>query len=392
VSNAELSLAAPGAIYTAAYNQASVVSINSGAVVQFDNWGYGPTTSFGDLDFGPTRLVVNGGTLLNASAAGTVSQRGCSVGPAGGTLNSGNSGWHIQYQDTYPNIPLGGPLTLMGASTGQIGKGLTGIGGVTVNSSGTWLLTGTNDYTGNTLIDAGTLQLTGSASMTSSALISVTNGATFDVAGLTATFNLAGNQTLSGSGTINGDVKAHGTISPGPSADVLSTLTFNNSLTFDGNFVFKVNTSLSQSNDVITAGSITNTGTGTLTVANLGPNLMVGQQFYLFSQPIQNGNALTISSPPGVTFTNNLALNGSLTVLSVVSINPNPTNISYVVSGNTLHLSWPTDHLGWLAQSNSVNLAVPANWHDVPNSQNATSLTVTMNPADRQVFYRLRHP
>ena len=392
VSNADLILTSPGSIYAAGWNQSAVLTIGNGAVVQFDNWGYGPTVSFGDLDFGPARLVVNGGTLLNVSATGTISQRGCSVGPAGGTLNAGNSAWHIQYQDAYPAIIISGPLTLMGTSTGQIDKNLTGVGGVTVDGSGTWLLTGTNDYTGNTLINAGTMQLTGSASISSSAFICVTNGATFDVSGLTTTFNLAANQTLGGSGTVNGNVAADGTISPGPSADTLSTLTFNNDLTFDGNLVFKINTSLSPSNDVISAGAITNKGNGTLTVANLGPNLVAGQQFYLFSQPVHNGNTLTISSPPGVTFTNNLALNGSLTVLSVVSINPNPTNISYSVSGNTLHLSWPTDHLGWLAQSNSVNLAVPADWHDVPNSQNATSLTVPMNPVDRQVFYRLRHP
>jgi autotransporter-associated beta strand protein len=392
VSNAELILASPGAIYTAVWNPFAVVTIENGAVLQFDNWGYGPTASFGDLDFGSARLVVNGGTLLNVSVAGTASQRGCSVGPAGGTLNAGNSAWHIQYQDAYPTMTITGLMALMGSSTGQIDKGLIGIGGVTVDSSGIWILTGTNTYSGNTVINAGTLELTGSASIANSPLISVTNGATFDVSGLSATFNLASNQTLGGSGTINGNVTSGGTISPGPSAGTLNTLTFNNNLTFNGNLVFEVNTSLAQSNDVISATSITNAGTGTLTVTNLGPNLTVGEQFYLFNQPVPNGSALTISSPPGVTFTNHLALNGSIIVLSVVSINPNPTNLNYSVSGNTLHLSWPTDHLGWLVQSNSVNLTVPANWHDVPNSQNATSLSVTMNPGNSQVFYRLRHP
>ena len=392
VSNADLVLTAPGAIYTTAWNPYATVTIADGAVLQFDNWGYGSTVSFGELDFGDARIVVNGGKLLNVSTGGTVSQRACSVGPAGGTLDSGASAWHIQYQDSYPTMSITGLLTLAGASTGQIDKGLIGVGGVTVNSSGVWILTGTNTYSGNTLINAGTLELTGSASLANSPLISVTNGATFDVSGLSATFNLASSQTLGGSGTINGNVTSDGTISPGPSAGTLSTLTFNNDLTLDGNLVFEVNTSLGQSNDVVSATTITNASTGTLTVTNLGPNLTVGEQFYLFNQPVPNGNTLTIASPPGVTFTNQLALNGSITVLSVVSINPNPTNLNYSVSGNTLHLSWPTDHLGWLVQSNSVNLAVLANWHDVPNSQNATSLTVTMNPADRQVFYRLRHP
>ena len=393
VSNAQLILTAPGSIYATAWNPYTTVTIANGAVLQFDTWGYGSTMSFGDLDFSDGRIVVNGGKLLNVSTGGTVSQRGCSVGPAGGTLDSGSSNWHIQYQDNYPTMSITGLLTLAGGvSTGTIDKGLIGIGGVTVNSGGVWILTGTNTYTGNTVINAGTLQLTGSASITNSPLISVTNGATFDVSGLSATYDLASNQTLGGSGTINGDVKSDGTISPGPSAGTLSTLTFNNNLTLNGNLLFEVNTSLGQSNDVVSATTISNTGTGTLTVTNQGPTLTVGEKFFLFNQPVPNGNALSISSPPGVTFTNQLALNGSITVLSVVSINPNPTNISYSVSGNTLHLSWPADHLGWLVQSNSVNLAVPGSWHDVPNSQNATSLTVPMNPADRQVFYRLRYP
>ncbi len=393
VSNGELVLTAPGAIYTTAWNPYATVTIENGAVLQFDSWGYGSTVSFGDLDFGSARLVVNGGTLRNVSAGGTVSQRGCSVGPAGGTLDSGPSNWHIQYQDSYPTMTITGLLTLAGGvSTGTIDKGLIGVGGVTVNSGGFWILTASNTYTGNTVINAGTLQLTGSASIANSPLISVTNGAIFDVSELSATFNVAANQTLGGSGTINGNVTSDGTISPGPSAGSLSTLTFNNNLTFDGNLVFEVNTSLTQSNDIVSASTISNAGTGTLTVENLGPNLTVGNQFYLFNQPVANGGALTISAPPGVTFANNLALNGSITVASVVAINPNPTNLNFSVSGSALHLAWPTDHLGWLVQSNSVNMSVPADWHDVANSQSATSLTVPINAASSQVFYRLRRP
>jgi hypothetical protein len=236
------------------------------------------------------------------------------------------------------------------------------------------------------------LQLNGAGSIASSPLVSVTNGATLDVSGLDSPFNVVEGQTLGGSGTINGNVNADGTISPGPSSGTLSILTFNNNLTFDGSLVLEVNTSLSPSNDVISANSVANTGTGTLTINNLGPGLTAGQQFYLFTAPVLGGNALTIVPPPGVTFANHLALDGSLTVLSVIPINPNPTNLSYTVSANILHLTWPADHLGWLVQSNAVSLANQTAWHDVPNSQSSTSLSVPLNPAIPQVFYRLRHP
>jgi autotransporter-associated beta strand protein len=80
---------------------------------------------------------------------------------------------------------------------------------------------------------------------------------------------------------------------------------------------------------------------------------------------------------------------GSLTVLG--SIASNPTNITFSVSGTTLTLAWPADHLGWIAQSNSVGL-LNTNWFDVPNSQTGTQINVSLNPALTNVFYRLRHP
>jgi autotransporter-associated beta strand protein len=82
---------------------------------------------------------------------------------------------------------------------------------------------------------------------------------------------------------------------------------------------------------------------------------------------------------------------GSITVLAS-GIAPNPTNITFSVSGAALTLSWPSTHLGWIAQSNSVGVASPGNWFDIPNSQNATQLNLTVDPALPSVFYRLRHP
>ena len=70
----------------------------------------------------------------------------------------------------------------------------------------------------------------------------------------------------------------------------------------------------------------------------------------------------------------------------------NPTNITVKVSGSTINLSWPEDHLGWILQSNSVDLADTNFWFDIPNSQNGTSLTITIYPGKTNVFYRLRYP
>jgi len=84
---------------------------------------------------------------------------------------------------------------------------------------------------------------------------------------------------------------------------------------------------------------------------------------------------------------------GSLQVVVPVTVATNPTNITFnITGGNTLNLSWPADHLGWLVQSNAVNLAVPADWYDISNTAAGTNYSIPINPAQRNVFYRLRKP
>ena len=82
---------------------------------------------------------------------------------------------------------------------------------------------------------------------------------------------------------------------------------------------------------------------------------------------------------------------GSLLVQPIAS---NPTNILFSVSGNTLSLSWPADHLGWILQSqtNSLSTGLGTNWVDVAGSASVTSTNMTVNPALPATFYRLRKP
>ena len=72
-------------------------------------------------------------------------------------------------------------------------------------------------------------------------------------------------------------------------------------------------------------------------------------------------------------------------------VNPNPTNILFSVSGNTLSLSWPADHTGWYLQmqTNSLSIGLSTNWVDVSNSQLINSTNITVDPTRPAVFYRL---
>ena len=76
------------------------------------------------------------------------------------------------------------------------------------------------------------------------------------------------------------------------------------------------------------------------------------------------------------------------------AIATNPTNIVISVSGTTLTLSWPADHIGWWLQSQTNNLSVGlwTNWVDMPGSDATNSLSYTMDPSQPAVFYRLRLP
>ena len=80
--------------------------------------------------------------------------------------------------------------------------------------------------------------------------------------------------------------------------------------------------------------------------------------------------------------------------LSIAMVNLNPVNITAMVNGNTLTLSWPADHLGWRlqAQTNPLSIGLGTNWFDVPGSATNNTINMTMNPTQGTAFYRLAYP
>jgi len=108
---------------------------------------------------------------------------------------------------------------------------------------------------------------------------------------------------------------------------------------------------------------------------------------------VLSGVGATVGVHNNVTDPSSITGTGSLLVLTgAAGVNPNPTNILFSINGNTLSLSWPADHLGWIMQSNSVALANTNYWFDVPNSQTVTNLTITISHSNTNVFYRMRKP
>ena len=91
-------------------------------------------------------------------------------------------------------------------------------------------------------------------------------------------------------------------------------------------------------------------------------------------------------------FTNALTASQIAQLYSVVNpVNTNPTQITVSWSLGQLLLSWPADHTGWTLQSqtDSRSAGIGANWANVPGSTATNQITITVNPANGCVFYRL---
>lgn len=71
-----------------------------------------------------------------------------------------------------------------------------------------------------------------------------------------------------------------------------------------------------------------------------------------------------------------------------------PPPFALMPSSNSLALSWPADHRGWhlQVQTNSPAIGLTTNWSIVPGSDMVTNASVTPNPLNSAVFYRLVYP
>ena len=69
------------------------------------------------------------------------------------------------------------------------------------------------------------------------------------------------------------------------------------------------------------------------------------------------------------------------------------TNLITLASSSNLTLSWPTNYVGWILQTNGIDLGNSAAWGDVPGSPTNWQMTIPMvNPAPAREFFRLRYP
>lgn len=312
-------------------------------------------------------LTLAGGAAELLDQAATLAGRDMTFS---GVPNAGGYRLKLQFGATKPiNV----------ASTNSslyISSDISGVGGFSKTGLGTLYLSGTNTYADTTTVTAGTVLVNSPGSISASSAVTVNSGG-----------------TLGGDGTINGTVTvdAGGTLSPGAS---VGTLTLGSDLTLSGNLFIELDKSLSPSNDVTTvSGTLTNAGTGTVTVANLGPALAVGDSFQIFNKAVLNGEALTVVSSGGEVWTNKLAVDGSIAVL----LAPAPVHVPIITSVDGAGTASVTiNYTNTIAGTNYVvqyltNLN-SSTWTDlspVPAAGTTSSTSDTPPASDPERYYRV---
>ena len=207
---------------------------------------------------------------------------------------------------------------------------------------------------------------------------------------------------LAGSGSIAGplDVSSNATVGAGPITGIGTfSVGMGMVLTNGSKVLIRVNKSLAQSNDLVSVsgGVITYAGsaTGTVAITNTGVTpLVVGDTFQIFNQAVQNGTPMTITGG-GVTWANNLAVNGSVQVsFPYVILATSPRITSFKLQSGNAVISGTNGQAGATAfLLTTTNLLKPFNqWHTVAtNILGSSSFTVTnaVTTGSPQQFYLL---
>jgi len=285
---------------------------------------------------------LNGGVLWTKQIAQvTAGSPGGTFNFNGGTLKPTTSSTTFFQGVQTANVQVGGAIIDTTNLNITIGQKLGGPGPLTKIGTGILTLTGVNSYAGTTTVSNGTLCMNGQNNGTG--LINVVSG------------------TLSGTGSVAGAVavQTNGTFSPGAG---VGTMILQSHLTLAGNVFLEVDKSLAATNDFVqVGGTLTNLGACTVTISNLGPVFAAGDSFVFFSKAMLNGNAAVISPATpgaGLVWTNQLALDGSVGVLTAPILATPADLIGLTLDAGTLSPAFSSNILSYTASAAYSNSAV----------------------------------
>ena len=265
----------------------------------------GQASSIGASSNAATNLVIGNGATLRYTGAGDTTDRLFTLSAGTSVIESSGTG-AIVFSNTGPAAYAGSgnrTLGLGGTNTGNNTMGgsiVDGTGGVTTvgkNDAGTWLLTGNNTYTGNTVVNAGLLQIGNGG--TTGAIASPT--VIVDTAG-TLGFDRSDTMTLAGTISGAGDVMQSGTgttvltatnVYTGGTTITAGTLQLGNGGA-NGSIVGDVTdngTLALNRSDVYTFGGLVS-GTGGVNQFGSGTTVLTGTNSYAGTTNVQAGTLL----------------------------------------------------------------------------------------------------
>jgi fibronectin-binding autotransporter adhesin len=280
-----------------------VTTINGGVLAASALADGGVASSIGQSSNAAANVVIDGGTLRYTGAAANT-DRLFTIGSNGATLDAMGTG-PIGFTNTdslaFSGTNTASSLTLTGTNTDAntltavIGNNGSGITSLNKTGTGTWLLGGTNMFTGDTTISGGTLALGNPLALQRSTLNYNNQGGTlgFDLLGAATLGGLSGSQNLELENTFDGSV-------------VLTVGANNGSTTYGG---------------VLSGfGSLTKVGSGVLSLTGKstysGPTTIAaggGVLKVLTTDALSPSTAVTVNNPGGLQLGDGTTLSSNIT-------------------------------------------------------------------------------
>lgn len=247
---------------------------------------------------------------------------------------------------------------------------------VSLGSQGSQTLNGPNAYAGATTVNSGALFVNGSLA-----------------AGSTVT--VSGGGLLGGAGTIFGPTTLNAGAVLAPGANSAGTLTFGSNLVLNATVTndFAV-TASGASNHVIVAGQLKPNGS-VIHVTTGAP--LPGGTNLLFNYGAISGSFNPVPTfdvvPPGAASIVDDGA-GHINLVVANTVNTTPANLIFQLTGGTVALSWPADHVGWTleAQTNPVTGGLGTNWVRLPASTITNQMNWSLATTNGCVFFRLVYP
>ena len=318
-------------------------------------------------------------TLSQISAPSTNCRAITEVNLDGAAINVPDSASSSFLQGMTNVFVMSGGVTLNGSNTNSIHirQNLLsggGNGGLTWNGTNAAVpqatilqLDGTNTYSGTTMINVGTLGGIG----TLAGPLVLASGCNLYPGG-------GGNL---GTFTVNNDVTLNSGVHCSFELNTTNSLAQTDEFGTITNYVRLLNT-----NDMLVVSGTLNLSGASLTVNNLGTNLVAGDYFKLFSKPAVGFTSISLPAlDPGLAWQTNLTVDGSIQVV-VPSAAPPTLGVSQ--SGNVLTFTWSGSGFKLQSQTNALATGLNGTWFDYPGG-GTSGASVTINPANPTVFYRL---